>query len=54
MLRYLKKAEPLNRLRSFMDQYVRYIHRKICSYRVLITLAQYVWKILPILTPDML
>ncbi len=29
--RYFKKSELLNRLRSFMDQFVCYIHGKICS-----------------------
>ncbi len=28
---YLKKSELLNQLRSFMDQFVRYIHGKVCS-----------------------
>ncbi len=54
-MRYLKKKlELLNRFGSFMDQYVRYIHGKVCSYSVFNILAQYVWKILPILFADML
>ncbi len=40
--RYFKKLELLNRLHSFMDQFVRYIHGKVCSYRVLNIFAQYV------------
>ncbi len=28
---YLKKLEPLNRISSFMDQFVCYIHGKVCS-----------------------
>ncbi len=39
---YLKKSELLNRLRSFMDQFVRYIHGKVCSYQVFNIVAQYV------------
>ncbi len=30
-VRYLIKSELLIRLRSYMDQFVRYIHRKVCS-----------------------
>ncbi len=52
-VRYLKKSELLNRLCSFMDQFVCYIYRKDCSYPVFNIFAQYVWKILPILSPDM-
>ncbi len=37
-----------------MDQFVRYIREKDCSYPVFNVLAQYVWKIMPILSPDML
>ncbi len=37
---YLKKLELLNRLHSFMDQFVRYIHRKVCSYPVFNIFAQ--------------
>ncbi len=39
----------LNQLRTFMDQFVHYIHGKVCSYPVFNTFAQYVSKILPIL-----
>ncbi len=30
-VRYLKKSELINRIRSFMNQFVRYIHGKVCS-----------------------
>ncbi len=36
---FKKKTEPLNQLRLFMDQFVRYIHGKVCSYRVFNILA---------------
>ncbi len=52
--RYLKKSELLNRLRSFMDQFVRYIRGKVCTYRVFNIFPQYVQKISPIVSPDML
>ncbi len=32
--RYLKTLEPINRLRSFMDQFVHCIHAKVCRYQV--------------------
>ncbi len=30
-LHYLKKLKLLNHLRLFMDQFVHYIHRNVCS-----------------------
>ncbi len=39
---YLKKLEVLNRLCSFMNQFIRYIHGKVCSYPVLNIFAKYI------------
>ncbi len=43
---YLKTLEPLNSLHLFMDQFVHYIHGKVCRYRVFNIFTQYVSKIL--------
>ncbi len=41
-----KNMEPLNQLRSFMDQFVHYIYGKVCRYQVFNVIALYVWKII--------
>ncbi len=41
---YLKKLELLDRLHSFINQFVRYTHRKVYSYPVFNIFAQHVWK----------
>ncbi len=43
---YLRTSESLNRLRSFMDWFVHYIHRKVCRYQVFNIITQYIWKIM--------
>ncbi len=45
-MRYLKTLEPLNWLHSFMDQFLHYIHEKLCRYQVFNIFTQYVWKIM--------
>ncbi len=43
----LKTLEPLNHLNSFMEQFVHYIHEKVCKYQIFNIFnifAQYVWK----------
>ncbi len=40
---YLKTSKPLNRLHSFMDQFVLYIHGKV-RRQVFNIIAQYAWK----------